>query len=92
MALTQEPLGLCSTCNSSPVCLRRKGIRHPVLLCEEFDDSTEREEEQDQPAAVIEGEEDPPERVTGLCRNCRNRESCMFQDAPGGVWHCEEYC
>ena len=91
MALGERPLGLCLTCNSSPICIRRKGIRPPVLFCEEFDDSTERDEES-QPAPVIEDAEDPPEIVTGLCGDCRNRDSCTFQDTPGGVWHCEEYC
>ncbi len=31
-------------------------------------------------------------RAMGLCGDCGNRKSCMFQRREGGVWHCEEYC
>ena len=92
MASGEQPLGLCRTCNNSPVCLRRKGVRPPVLFCEEFDDSVEPDEQESPPLAVRAAEEDPAEIVTGLCGNCRNHDSCTLQDAPGGVWHCEEYC
>lgn len=91
MALGERSLGLCLTCNNSPLCIRRKGIQLPVLLCEEFDDSTSRDVE-DEPAPVPEEEETDVDPARGLCCNCGNRDLCTIQDAPGGVWHCEEYC
>lgn len=89
MVLGEQSLGLCSTCNSGSVCTRRKGVKLPVLFCEEFDDWTSLDMES-QPIPVMEGEETVPEAM-GLCGNCGNRESCTLQDSPGGVWHCEEY-
>jgi len=90
MASGKQPLGLCSTCNSSPVCTRRKDIELPVLFCEEFEDSTSPQEESE-PVPVIEDEETEPDTALGLCCNCGNRDFCTLQDSPGGVWHCEEY-
>jgi len=92
MALREQPLGLCSTCNNSPMCLRRKGIRPPIFLCEEFDDSIDLDEKEGLRAAVVTGEEPLPGTVAGLCHDCGNRATCTLQDSPGGVWHCEEYC
>jgi len=90
MASREPSLGLCSTCNNGPVCIRRKGIRLPVLLCEEFDDHTPQEA---LPSPVsVNADDDPPiDAAMGLCCNCENRGSCTLQDSPGGVWHCEEY-
>ena len=90
MALGEQSLGLCSTCNSRSICTRRKGIKLPVLFCEEFDDSTSLQVKR-QPFPVI-AEEAVLDTAMGLCCNCRNRDSCTLQDSPGGVWHCEEYC
>jgi len=90
MALRGQSPGLCSTCNSGSTCTRRKSTEFPIQFCEEFDDSTPREEE-DQPAAAPEDEETAPDTVMGLCCNCGNHDFCTLQDAPGGVWHCEEY-
>ena len=91
MALGEQALGLCLTCNSNPICTRRKGIRLPVLYCEEFDDSTSLEVE-GQSDPVTADEEAALDTAMGLCCNCRNRDSCTLQDSPGGVWHCEEFC
>jgi len=90
MALGEQSLGLCSTCNSSSMCTRRKGIKLPVLFCEEFDDSTSPKVES-QAIPAIEDEETALDTTMGLCCNCENRDSCTLQDSPGGVWHCEEY-
>ncbi len=90
MASPERSWGLCSTCNSSVVCTRRKGIQLPVLFCEEFDDSMPLEGES-RPDPVIEDAECVPDTAMGLCCNCENRGSCTLQDSPGGVWHCEEY-
>jgi len=90
MALGEQSLGLCSTCNSGSICTRRKGIKLPILFCEEFDDSTSLDVER-QPVPVIVDEETTLDTAMGLCCNCGNRDSCTLQDSPGGVWHCEEY-
>jgi hypothetical protein len=73
------------------MCTRRKGIKLPVLFCEEFDDSTSPEVES-QAVPAIEDEETALDTARGLCCNCGNRHFCKLQDSPGGVWHCEEYC
>lgn len=90
MALGERSLGLCLTCNSNPVCTRRKNIRFPVLMCEEFDDSTPLEVAR--PAAPVAEEKEVAIDVTmGLCCDCANRDTCTLRGTPGGVWHCEEY-
>lgn len=90
MVLGERPLGLCSTCNSGSVCTRRKGIKLPVLFCEEFDAWTSRDTESRQ-VPLVDDEEPAVDTVMGLCGNCGNRDSCTLRDSPGGVWHCEEY-
>jgi len=91
MALGERSLGLCLTCNGGSVCTRRKGIKLPVLFCEEFDDSTSPEVES-RSVSVVEEEETVRDTAMGLCCNCGNHDLCKLQDSPGGVWHCEEYC
>jgi len=77
------------TCNSSSICTRRKGIRFPVLFCEEFDGSTPLDMMSE--PVPFKDELTAPDITMGLCCNCENCGSCMLQDLPGGVWHCEEY-
>lgn len=91
MASGERSLGLCLTCNSSSICVRRKGITLPVLLCEEFDDSMPPEAES-RPDPIPEDDDPPLDTAMGLCCNCGNRGACTLQGSPGGVWHCEEYC
>jgi len=91
MASEEPSLGLCSTCNSRSICTRRKGIKLPVLFCEEFDDGTSRESQR-RPVPVGEDQEATLDTAMGLCCNCGNRDSCTLRNSPGGVWHCEEYC
>jgi len=91
MALGEQSLGLCSTCNNQAVCTRRKGIKFPVLFCEEFEDSTALDMA-NRPVLIVEEKQAPCDTALGLCCNCRNRDSCALRDSPGGVWHCEEYC
>jgi hypothetical protein len=86
-----QALGLCLTCNSKGICIKRKNIRLPVLFCEEFDDSTASHTGGPKASAL------PKEKAAldismGLCCNCGNRDSCTMRHAPGGIWHCEEYC
>ena len=89
---SREPsLGLCSTCNSRAICMRRKGIKLPVLFCEEFDNATSRDVERP-PIPVTRDAEAPLDIAMGLCCTCGNRDSCTLHNSPGGVWHCEEFC
>lgn len=90
MALGEQSLGLCSTCNSSPICTRRAGMKLPVLFCEEFDDSAPRLPNRRKVPASSQ-EDVVLDTALGLCCNCENRDSCTLCHSPGGVWHCEEY-
>ena len=91
MAMGEPSLGLCSTCNNRSICTQRKGIRFPVLFCEEFDDSAPASPKRQGPPAPAE-KQAPLDTAMGLCCNCGHRDSCTLPRAPGGVWHCEEYC
>ena len=91
MAVEEQSLGLCLTCNSKDICIQRKSIRFPVLFCEEFDDSTPLRAKRPTVSAL------PKEKAAldismGLCCNCGNLDSCTLRHSPGGIWHCEEYC
>ena len=90
--------GLCSTCNNSSSCYYhlRNGKRI-VCFCELFDDY--------EPSAQIGDfslldefiiKPNTPRtnkvKLSGLCMNCENRNTCTYQKPESGVWHCEEYC
>lgn len=90
MASPEPSWGLCMTCNSGPTCTRRKGMRLPVVFCEEFDDWMPLDMK-NEPAPVTAEEQIFPGTTMGLCCNCENRDSCALRRTPGGVWHCEEY-
>lgn len=91
MAMEDKSLGLCFTCNSKEICTQRKGIKFPVLFCEEFENLTSYRTKVPVKLVLI---PDMPEEDNsmGLCLNCSNRNSCMLRNSPGGIWHCEEYC
>jgi hypothetical protein len=36
-------------------------------------------------------DEDPSDKLKGLCINCEHRKDCCLPRPEGGVWHCEEY-
>jgi hypothetical protein len=91
MAMEEQSLGLCLTCNSKNICIQRKNIKFPVLCCEEFDESTTPCAKAPAVSAL------PKEKAAlnismGLCCNCGNHDSCTLRHSPGGIWHCEEYC
>lgn len=90
MASPERSWGLCMTCNSGSICTRRKGMRLPVLFCEEFDGWMPLDMKKE-PVLFADGEQIAPDTTMGLCCNCANRGSCILQDSPGGVWRCEEY-
>ena len=90
MASGELSWGLCMTCNSNSICTRRKGMKLPVLFCEEFDGWMPRDME-NTPPPLLEEDEIEPDTALGLCCNCSHRDFCTLQSSPGGVWHCEEY-
>ena len=90
MAMEEQSLGLCLTCNSKAVCTRRKGIRFPVLFCEEFDDSTSLDAKGAMASTSL-SKKSILDTSMGLCCNCGNRDKCTLCHLPGGIWHCEEY-
>lgn len=84
------PQGLCTSCMHAQTCMYLKKQELPVFHCEEFE------------IAPVSGhkyreatlQSTPSERQTryrGLCSNCENRETCIYADTEGGVWHCEMY-
>jgi len=91
MAVEEQSLGLCLTCNSKNICIQRKGIKFPVLFCEEFDDSTSLRAK-GPTASALPKEKAALDISMGLCCNCGNLDSCTLRHSPGGIWHCEEYC
>jgi len=91
MATGEQSLGLCLTCNNKDICVQREGIKFPVLSCEEFDDSTSLRAERPMASALPE-EKTVLDTGMGLCCNCGNCDSCTLRHAPGGIWHCEQYC
>ena len=92
-------VGLCPTCNNSPVCVYRKMRGFDALFCEMFDgygfprEGEYREGNPAPPRGATRAEPRTPaaETLTGLCSNCENRNECTYPRPEGGVWHCEEY-
>ncbi len=91
MAMEDKSLGLCFTCDSKEICTQRKGIKFPVLFCEEFEDLTSYRKKVPVKITFTKEETVTNEKM-GLCCNCSNRDSCISRNSPGGIWHCEEYC
>lgn len=91
MEMENKSLGLCFTCDNKEICTQRKGIKFPVLFCEEFEDLTSYRTKVPVKVVLI---QDMPEtdNSMGLCFNCSNRNSCTLCNSPGGIWRCEEYC
>jgi len=88
--------GLCSTCKNASNCTFPRDPRRPSFYCEEF----EIEITAPGKAAIGDtsrltesyiGEVETPSTSIGLCTDCENSQTCIFQKSEGGVWHCEEY-
>jgi len=81
---------ICSSCKHQSTCSFINHSKEPIIMCEEFELET---------AAVAKKEEKPSPRIehyrsdkyTGLCVNCKNRETCKIRDDSFVKWHCEEY-
>jgi len=88
--------GLCSNCKNAPFCTFPRDPDKPTFYCEEFEieeptpiRTTREERPQATEPYVAEGKDST--RFTGLCSDCENRQTCVFPEPEGGVWHCEEY-
>ena len=89
-------LSLCSTCKNALSCTFPRDPDKPAVYCEEFEIEEPppiRIAEEERPKAtepyVAEGRDST--RFIGLCSDCENRQTCVFPEPEGGVWHCEEY-
>jgi len=86
---------LCSTCKHASTCTFPRDPQKPSFFCEEFEIESapaKRKVEEDklQPTASFVTAEESSSLI-GLCRDCENRQTCIFPKPEGGVWHCEEY-
>lgn len=90
---------LCSTCNYAPDCVLRVERTKPVHYCEEFDNIIyEAYDDQGEEVSTSNYAESRlgidysvSDYLEGLCCNCENRGTCIYQRPEGGVWHCREY-
>jgi hypothetical protein len=92
-----ENSGLCGTCENAMLCMYLGNAEHPVLECEEFTHhragATKPATRRLNLAAVPKPEatDGDPDLAMGLCVDCENRATCIFDRPVGGVWQCEEY-
>jgi hypothetical protein len=87
----EEPvLDLCSTCNHKDNCTL-SSTSSIVYHCEEFDDSTQKQDTITIPEHSVKEDKIHNEQHMGLCVNCIHRDTCSLSKMEGGVWHCEEY-
>jgi len=80
--------GLCSTCIHREHCIYYDP-NNPIYQCEEFDAFVE--PRKINKIAIVPSGKKTNDEFAGLCKNCANRDTCMFAKPQGGVWHCEEY-
>ena len=89
--------GICSTCRTASTCMYLRSSPKPILRCEEYEEFPYKPKNnpveknmslsKDNPA----GNPGKKPKYSGLCINCKNRDTCKFIKPQGGVWHCEEY-
>ena len=71
---------LCKTCLHLTTCNRCNEYDLPIVYCERYlSDSSSPFNSYIMP------------ELKGLCKNCRNRYTCIIMKAEGGVWHCNDY-
>lgn len=86
--------GLCANCSNADHCSYARNARKPVQYCEMYDGYSEEPARADLSEVLRPDPADlRPEmpHSKGLCVNCANRETCVWAQREGGVWHCEEY-
>ena len=84
--------GLCSTCKNASSCTFSRDPDIPVFYCEEFEiekPAGGRERLKETESYIKESKDST--KFIGLCSDCENRQTCVFPEPEGGVWHCEEY-
>jgi len=90
---------ICSTCIKVESCFLQVQSNQPVLFCEEFDSYLPPIESAiDIETSSIaynqskfEFSHNVSNQLEGLCSNCENHGTCIFQKQEGGIWQCEEY-
>ena len=92
--MTNNVLGIGSTCNNVAICNNRKRHNQPVWYCNEHDDYYVYRN--NKPIILTKEEflgsqKKETNHFNGLCSNCDDRESCSFTKPDSGVWHCAEY-
>ena len=97
MSQCKKNEGICSNCKFVSEC---QYSSNGVQFCEEyevdnpsrnFEDLIGTSEGSVEPEIDTKSANQSPEKVLGLCSNCRHRETCGFTKPESGVWHCEEY-
>ena len=81
---------ICYTCNKTSSCIYLRNATSIINHCEEFET---------EPCKKNIGEtnhfhevpENDYDNYTGICKNCENRNNCMYRNNESVVWHCEEY-
>ena len=81
---------LCTTCMNFFTCIYIKNGNRPVRHCEEFEVYSYRSVIEKTPHVEPVFKEEN-QTYTGICKNCRNRETCMNTKPDIIIWHCEEY-
>jgi hypothetical protein len=75
--MSQQAMGLCSSCHHNEICIFHKIDGREILACELF---------------VLNIKHPIVHRSSGgLCRTCENAETCELPVKDGGVWHCNDF-
>lgn len=90
---------LCSTCVNDAACVYPRDSGLPVMQCAEFEGyvlnppktNGRANSPSNNPGVDPPTEESHSGKYMGLCRNCEDREACIYSKPEGGVWRCEEY-
>lgn len=80
---------LCAACSWAARCTIPEESGEPISSCSHFSPFNRAMRSDFSEAA--EENQDGPGWVPGICRDCNNRNSCMFEQRVGGTWFCEEY-
>ena len=84
--------GLCSTCNHAAMCMFLRVADRPIVHCDEFDTSSPDGARAELKIAESQSAPEVTSELTGLCRTCEQRTTCMHVKPGMSVWECNEYC
>jgi hypothetical protein len=82
--------GLCMSCSHRPMCMYLRDAKSPIMQCEEYDDFV-RPTASVQAAVTLTAPAAEAVELTGLCRNCERRASCMHLKTGQVFLNCEDY-